>query len=337
MQKVRYGIVSTSTIVHRFAEGVRQSENAEVVAIAGRSIEKAKHYAEQLDIPRYYGEYADIFKDSEVDIVYIANYNAGHYEVAKAAIQAGKNVLCEKPICTQYDQVVDLFQLAKENDVFLMEAQKSVFLPVHQYVRQLLDEQTLGEIQFVNIISSHTGAKRGEWFKSLDNGGGILNGAGTYPLEFILSTFAEPFTDNKGVLTIKPPISDNGVIINGRIGEQTMVSILITKDIVTDSKIEIYGEKGKITIPNYWKSNQCTVTIHGQEEFEKTFEKDSEFLYEINHVNACILEGKKESPLMTPEISIRASEIVTTIYAEQLPKFNRSEDNQLWKQSSKLA
>ncbi|MGX6962481.1 Gfo/Idh/MocA family protein [Vagococcus xieshaowenii] len=326
MKKVNYGIVSTATIVPRFVEGVRQSEHGEVVAIAGRSIQKAKEFSEELSIPNYYGSYSEIMDDPEVDVIYIANYNGGHYEVAKEALNKRKNVLCEKPICSHPEEVIELFDLAEKNNVFLMEAQKSVFLPVHQYVKELIDDQVLGNIQWVNIISCHTGAKRGEWFKSLDNGGGILNGAGTYALEFILSTFGEAFTDIKGVMTIKPPISDDGVVINGRIGEQTMVSILISKDIVVDSRIEIYGEKGKITIPNFWKSDNCQVELYDKETINKKFPMKSEFLFEINHVNECLLQNKQTSPIMTPAISIKASQIVNAIYKEQLPKFIEKED-----------
>lgn len=321
MKKIRYGIVSTATIVHRFVEGIRESELGEVVAIAGRSKEKAKQCAEELDIPKYYGSYEAIFQDEEVDIVYIANYNAGHYECAKAAIQAKKNVLCEKPICVKHEQVTELFTLAKENGVFLMEAQKSVFLPVHVEVRELLARKAIGDIQWVNILSCHTGAKRGKWFESLDNGGGILNGAGTYSLEFILTTFKDSFADINGVLTIHPPISDDGVVINGRIGEQTMVSILITKDIQAESKIEIYGTDGKIIIPNFWKTDQFTIQQASELPEKVKYDMSSEFVYEINHVNQCLINGQQFSHLMTPEVSIEASRIVNRIYEDQLPKF----------------
>lgn len=325
MKKIHYGIVSTATIVSRFVEGIRESQYGEVVAIAGRSKAKARQYAQDLNIPKYYGEYKAILSDRDVDIIYIANYNAGHYEVAKAAILAGKHVLCEKPICTRPDQAEELFSLAQEKNVFLMEAQKSVFLPVHESVRKLLHSEEIGDVQWVNIVSSHTGAKRGKWFESLENGGGILNGAGTYSIEFILTAFKESFTDIKGVLTIRPPLSDDGVVINGRIGEQTMVSILITKDIEADSKIEIYGTKGKIIIPKFWKTNEFTIQKKGNNVEQYKFEMKSEFVHEINHVNECLLSNKTNSDIMTPFISIQTSKIVNQIYLDQLSKFNHDE------------
>lgn len=319
MGKVRYGIVSTATIIPRFVKGIRESECGEVVAIAGRDLKKAREMAEELNIEKYYDSYEKIYTDKDVDIVYIATYNGGHFKCVEQALQHGKNVLCEKPLCLTYREAEHLFNLAKEKNVFFMEAQKSVFLPVAQKVKEVVKSGELGEIKWVNIISCHTGAKRGEWFKSLDNGGGILHGAGTYPLEYLLVTFDEELKNYFGNISIKLPVSDNACTMNLRIGENTLVSILWTIDLELESKIEIYGTKGRIIIPNYWKTNRATYFINNEKK-QIELPMKSEFVYEINHVNSCILEGRKVSSIMSPFVTLSAIKIIDDTYKKELER-----------------
>ncbi|MHC5374211.1 Gfo/Idh/MocA family protein [Enterococcus sp. LJL120] len=313
MKKIRYGIVSTATIVTRFVEGINQSEAGEVIAIAGRDLMKAKALADELAIPHYYGSYQELYQDEQVDLVYIANYNGGHYQCIKAALEQNKPVLCEKPMCLTKAQSEEVFQLAASKNLFLMEAQKAVFLPAQVQARQLIQAGALGEIQWVNIISSHTGAKRGEWFKEVQKGGGILRGAGTYALEFLLTAFGGPLENYAGNCSMEPPTSDDSWVINLALPKQILASLLITKDIHDQSRIEIYGTKGKITIPNFWKTNRLISEIAGETK-EYLFEMQSEFVYEINHVNQCLQAGQLTSPLMTPAVTIAAIQVIDDLY-----------------------
>jgi predicted dehydrogenase len=97
MKKVKYGIVSTAQVVPRFIEGVRLTDNGEVAAISSRSLETAQAFATAYNIPKAYGSHAELYADSELDVIYIATYNKGHFPEAKQALLAGKNVLLEKP------------------------------------------------------------------------------------------------------------------------------------------------------------------------------------------------------------------------------------------------
>lgn len=316
MKTINYGIVSTATIVARFVEGIRESSFGEVVAIAGRDLKKTQKVAEELAIPEYYDTYQAIYQHEDVDIVYIATYNGGHYKCIKEALNHGKNVLCEKPLCLTAEQTMEVFELAKKQNVFLMEAQKAVFLPAISEVRKILNENVIGEIQWVNIVSSHVGAKRGEWFKKIENGGGIFRGAGTYPLEFLLTTFPGKFERATGFMQCQESISDDNCLMTLKM-QEILVSILVTKDIKAESRVEIYGEKGSIVIPNYWKTDRFSLIQQGKTQ-EFVFQKKSEFVYEINHVNECLLQGKTSSELMTPEVSIEAIRCIDDLYQKEL-------------------
>ena len=95
--KIRYGIVSTATIVPRFVQGVKDSDHGVVHAICSRSLKKAEQMAKELDIMNAYGSYEELLQDKDIDIVYIPTPNYLHYEYAKKALLANKHVLLEKP------------------------------------------------------------------------------------------------------------------------------------------------------------------------------------------------------------------------------------------------
>ena len=121
---IRYGILSTSSIAPRFIAGVRAAGGAEVVALSSRTLEKAQEKAQQWQIPTAYGNHTELLKDPQVDVVYISTVNAQHYPWAKAAVEHGKHVVCEKPCTTSASQTRELFQLAKGKGLFFMEQYK---------------------------------------------------------------------------------------------------------------------------------------------------------------------------------------------------------------------
>ena len=100
MHPLRYGILSTSSIAPRFIAGVRHAGAGEILALSSRTLEKAREKAALWDIPRAYGSHDALLADPDVNIVYISAVNSQHYPWAKAALEAGKHVICEKPCTT---------------------------------------------------------------------------------------------------------------------------------------------------------------------------------------------------------------------------------------------
>ena len=115
MKNLRFGILSTSSIAPRFIAGVRAAGAGEILALSSRTLEKAEEKAKLWGIPRAYGSHRELLEDKAVDVVYISTVNALHYTWAKAALEAGKHVICEKPCTTTEAQTRELFALAKEN------------------------------------------------------------------------------------------------------------------------------------------------------------------------------------------------------------------------------
>lgn len=118
MKKVKYGIVSTAQVVPRFIDGVRLTDNGEVAAVSSRTLEAAQAFAMKHNIPKAYGSHAELYADPELDVIYIATYNKGHFPEAKQALLAGKNVLLEKPFTLTLAEAEELFELAREKIYF---------------------------------------------------------------------------------------------------------------------------------------------------------------------------------------------------------------------------
>ena len=123
MEKIKWGVLGTAYIFERdTARGMKLAQNCEMTAIAGRSMEKAQRFKEKYGFRKAYGSYEELLEDPEIEAVYIPLPNTMHYEWTIKALQHGKHVLCEKPLAPAAAQAREMFQAAKENHVFLMEA-----------------------------------------------------------------------------------------------------------------------------------------------------------------------------------------------------------------------
>lgn len=199
MKKVKYGIVSTAQVVPRFIEGVRLTDNGEVAAISSRSLETAQAFATKYNIPKAYGSHAELYADSELDVIYIATYNKGHFPEAKQALLAGKNVLLEKPFTLTLAEAEELFELAREKNLFLMEAQKSVFLPVTQLVKEVVQSNEIGDILSVDSVTAYASIDHISWFNDLKAGGGTVHFMLPYAISYLQYIFDAQITDFSGI------------------------------------------------------------------------------------------------------------------------------------------
>ena len=183
-----YGILSTSSIAPRFIAAVRESGKGRILALSSRSLEKAQQKAAQWDIPTAYGSHEELLQDPRVNIVYISNVNTQHYPWAKAALLAGKHVICEKPCTTTEAQTKALYDLAKKQGLFFMEAQKMLFLPAVLAAKEAL--AALGQVTMVELSHSFPASYNG-WMFDEAAGGGPLLSSGIYAVQLVTWLFGE--------------------------------------------------------------------------------------------------------------------------------------------------
>ena len=177
-----YGILSTSSIAPRFIAAVRACGRGRIVALSSRTLKKAQEKATEWNIPTAYGSHEELLRDEMVNIVYISNVNTAHYPWAKAALLAGKHVICEKPCTTSQAQTKELYDLAKKQGLFFMEAQKMLFLPAVLAVKEKLED--LGQVTMVALNHSFSAAYNG-WMFDKEAGGGPLLSSGIYAVHLI--------------------------------------------------------------------------------------------------------------------------------------------------------
>ncbi len=312
---IRYGILSTASIVPRFVAGVRESRDGHVQAIASRTKEKAQELAEKLKIENYYGSYQELFEDTEVDIVYVPTVNGFHYRDAKAALLHGKHVIVEKPFALTVAQADELFTLAKEKKLFLMETQKSVFLPVTRKVKELLEQGAIGDLKYIEFKAGFPGRfSYDHWMYDLSLGGGALYGSATYTIEYIQFLFDRPKLKIDGSCIKCPTGADEISNFALTVNDSILVSSTIAMNVPLDNEAVFYGEKGQIRVPNYWKSDQLDLIGYDGTSTHFDFPFDSEFVYEIDHINECLNSNFLQSDVMPASKTIETISLVASLY-----------------------
>lgn len=311
----RYGILSTASIVERFIEGIRESEDGYVQAIASRTIEKAQIAAQRFYIEHYYGSYQELLEDENIDIVYIPTVNGFHYRDCLNALEHHKHVIVEKPMALTHQQALELFDKAKQNHCFLMEAQKSVFLPVTQKVKELLKQEIIGDIHFIEMQAGFP--KRFDydhWMYDLSMGGGALYGSATYTIEYLQYLFDHPSFDIDGVCLPSPTGSDEICHFTLQMNQSLLCASTIAMNVDLNNQAIIYGEKGKIIIDHYWKSRFFDLYLYDGVHQHFDYPCQSEFVYEINHIHHCLKHQLLQSPIMDQNKTLETISLVQQLY-----------------------
>ena len=135
METVRFGIIGLGTIARKFAAALALAEGVELAAVAARDASRADLFAKEFGAKRAYGNYLDLIKDADVDVVYIALTHNFHFEYAKLCVEAGKGVICEKPFFTNQAEAEVLVKLARDTKVLMMEAMWTRCLPAFQQAK----------------------------------------------------------------------------------------------------------------------------------------------------------------------------------------------------------
>lgn len=302
METLRYGILSTSSIAPRFIAALREAGAGEVVALSSRSLEKARQKAEEWNIPAAYADHRQLLEDKNVNIVYISNVNAQHYPWAKAALECGKHVVCEKPCTTTQAQTRALFALAKEKGLFLMEAEKMLFLPALLEVKKRIEKGDLGQITMAELSHSFPASYNG-WMFDREAGGGTLLSSGIYAVQLILWLFGD-------IKHIRGRASklDTGVewqyILTGETESGVLFSAKNSTRAKLDNTCRIFGSKGYVEIPEYWKARKAIFhTDAGEETIHIPCQH--ELIYEVQHIAECFEKGLLTSPVVTEELSCK--------------------------------
>jgi D-xylose 1-dehydrogenase (NADP+, D-xylono-1,5-lactone-forming) len=194
LPKVRWGVLSTSNIGRRAVlPAIQRSSNGELVAVASRDAEKARAFAGELNIPRAYASYEQLLADPEIEAVYIPLPNSLHHEWTIKAAQAGKHILCEKPLALDAAECAEMEAAARDNGVLLMEAFMYRFHPQTKRVIELLRQGAIGQPRLLHAAFTFRLTNPANIRFQADLGGGALMDVGCYCVNVSRTLFdAEP-------------------------------------------------------------------------------------------------------------------------------------------------
>lgn len=194
---INVGIIGSGFIVPSFIEATKLVKGFKYVGIASPVEEQLKALKEKYGIGYYSLNNEDVYNDPKVDVIYCAVPNGLHYEVAKRALECGKNVIVEKPFMASYKQAKEVIDLAKKKNLIIFEAITLRHMPNYKKMQELLPE--VGEMKMVDINFSQYSSRYDKFKKgitlpafSTKLAGGALMDLGVYNIHFVVGLFGEP-------------------------------------------------------------------------------------------------------------------------------------------------
>ncbi len=302
MRKLNFSILGAGNISKKMAKTISMMPDKAVpFAIASRDIKKAKRLADKYGFLKAYDSYEKMLEDPEVDVVYVASPNSWHYEHVKLCLKHNKHVLCEKPFAINEKQAAELFETAKEKNLFVGEAMWTVFLPYNLELKKLISDGIIGDISFIQV-SFGSDMTRTERLTSPDLAGGALLDLGVYAIAFMKTFFGKDIKSIKS----SPVFLESGVdgksctVLTYSDGKMAALSSDMTA--ILGNKAVIYGNKGRIEVDNFWCAEKLAVYNNRGDmtEYVYSFEING-YAYEIVKLYEAINDGKLEYDQWTQE------------------------------------
>ncbi|MBQ9520073.1 MAG: Gfo/Idh/MocA family oxidoreductase [Acholeplasmatales bacterium] len=318
---MNFGIVGLGYIANKFAKTLNEM-NETLYACASRDINKALEFKNKYNAIKCYDNYQNLFKDSNVDIVYIATPNRYHFENAVDALNCGKNVIVEKPFTTNPKDAKKLYDLAKEKNLFIMEALWPEFFPSSLKLKEIINNKVIGNVKSIKV--TYGSYKDDIALKKYGNnslGGGALLDIGIYPLSFVEMIAGSNIKSIKSEHEIGKYKTDIYSKINLIYENEISADILITFKEELKKEAIIEGDKGSIYIPNHHQNEGFIVKVNEKEtNYSYPFEING-FEYQIREAIKSINEKKNESAIYNSESSIKLMKLLYDIRSSWNMKF----------------
>jgi len=295
MDKVRWGLLSTANINRRVIPAIRSSRRGELVAVASRSQEYARAYAQHWDIPQAFADYDSMLFSGAVDAVYISLPNHLHAEWSIRAMQAGVHVLCEKPLAITTEQVTAMTHASRQYDRQLAEAFMYRHHPQTKIIGEWVQSGKLGEVCSLYAAFNFKMGARQNIRLVPEFGGGALWDIGVYPVSFAQYIMGETpdwvlGTQWMGETGVDETFSGMMHYSGDRLAQFTSSFRSLWHTLA-----EIVGTEGTLTITrpfvNLAEVRQLTFYPDGQDPIEIPVPEQELYLGEIEDMNDAILDG----------------------------------------------
>ncbi len=315
---IRWGILGPGKIAHKFAEDFKHVPQAQIVAVASRSAERAKAFAQTFNIPNVYDSYQALASSPEVDVIYIATPHSLHFQHMMLCLQNDKHVLCEKPFTLNARQARTIIDLARKKQRFVMEAMWTLFLPVLHTLKNIVYSGQIGQLR---MISAHLSfAFPFDPQHRVFNphlGGGALLDLGVYPLTLIYHLMGVP--DELSTLAILGQTKvDEQSNVTFKYQDGRMAHFYSSLRNHSPSEAIVMGNNGFIRLhgPLYRPEG---LTIHPLDAPVQTIAANTKghgYHYQVQEVIHCLQTGKKESKIVPHEHTLTIMELMDAIRAQ---------------------
>ena len=311
---MKIGILGAGSIAHKMAETVRSMEKTEIYAVASRSLEKAEDFAKQYHIPKAYGNYEDMVKNSSVDLVYVATPHSHHYEHVKLCLENGRNVLCEKAFMINSAQAKEVVRIAREKKLLLAEAIWTRYMPSRELIREAVDSGIIGRVTSLTANLGYAIGNKERLVRS-DLGGGALLDLGVYPINFALMVFGEDYQEvsAQGILSNQGVDLQNSITLTWKNGRMALLHS--NMEALTDRRGIIHGDQGFLVVENI---NNCeAISAYDLDrKLIKQYEIPEQitgFEYEVESCRRALENGETECKEMPLSDSIAVMEMMDRI------------------------
>lgn len=318
MQPVRWGILGTGNIANQFAKGLAALEDAELVAIGSRRAESANRFADTYNVPNRHDSYEALAADPDVEIVYVATPHVYHAENSLLCLNAGKGVLCEKPFTLNTAQAQRVIDVARQQQIFLMEAVWTRFLPHLDEAMRLVADGAIGEVTMLQAnFGFRTQVDAASRLFDPALGGGALLDVGIYPVYLAHLLLGKPQEVRSLAHLGSTGVDEQAAFLFGYTGGAVAVlSTAIRADLPHTAVIA--GTAGRIVLnERWWAPSSFTLQRDGHS--EETITPSiigNGYNYEAAEAGRCLRAGLLESAKLPHQLTLDVMQSMDALRAE---------------------
>ena len=303
---VKWGIVSTADINRKVIPGAKESPKVDLAGVASRTQERAEAYAHEWEIPRAYGSYEELLADPEIEAVYISLPNTLHCEWSIRAVEAGKHVLCEKPLSRHPDQVAAAFEAAERAGRLLSEAFMWRHNPQTARLRELVDDGAIGDLRLVRSAFSYGLYDEENIRLRTDVEGGALMDVGCYNVSGSRFLAGEP-ERVWGEAWYGPSGTDWVFAGTMRFPNDVIAAFDCGTALPNRDELEAIGSEGSLFLDDPWHCNVPVIELRrdGKEPERIELEPQDSYRLELENVSDAI-RGEAELLLARNDATAQA-------------------------------
>jgi xylose dehydrogenase (NAD/NADP) len=312
MTSVKWGILSTADINRKVIPGMRASEKVELIAVASRDQSRADEYAREWEIERAYASYASLLEDADIEAVYISLPNTLHCEWSIRAVEAGKHVLCEKPMSRYVADVEAAFDAAQRAGRILTEAFMYRYNPQTLRLRQLVDEGAIGDLRVVRSCFSYALYDMDNIRLRTDVEGGSLMDVGCYCVSGSRLLAGEP-ERVYGEQFIGPSGTDWVFTGKMRFPDEVIAQFDCGTTMPDRDELEAIGTEGSLFLDDPWHCVEPVIELRRDEGVER-IELDHADSYQLEVENLSDAIRGVADPLLGREDAVGQARTIEALF-----------------------